>query len=87
MDSLRALILAVKFSQDLMEHLAKEKSGQAWDDISVSCLLRRHGIPLLQIKGLFLGCLLKISHLSLRNGKIRVFFCLSRCYFSGFFFR
>jgi len=41
------------FQKDLMEHLAKEKSGQAWDDISVSCLLRRHGIPLLQIKGLY----------------------------------
>ena len=61
-----------------MEHLAKEKSGQAWDDISVSCLLRRHDIPLLQIKGLYLGCLLKISknisHLSLRSGNIGVFF-------------
>lgn len=75
MDSLRALILAVKFSQDLMEpsHLAKERNGQAWDDISFSKLLRRHHIPMLQMKGLFLGCLLKISHLSLRNGNLGVF--------------
>ena len=43
------------FQKDLMEpsHLAKERNGQAWDDISFSKLLRRHHIPMLQMKGLY----------------------------------
>ena len=40
------------FHKDLMKKLAVEKSGQAWDDISISCSLKRHNIKLLQIKGL-----------------------------------
>ncbi|CAE7228965.1 C1GALT1 [Symbiodinium microadriaticum] len=40
------------FHKDLMKNLAVEKSGQAWDDISISCSLKRHGIELRQIRGL-----------------------------------
>ena len=52
--SLRKLMTgsAEGFHKDLMKNLAQEKSGQAWDDISVSCSLKRNGIKLLLIKGL-----------------------------------
>ena len=36
-----------------MANIAREKTGQSWADISVSCSLRRHGIALLPIKGLY----------------------------------
>ena len=36
-----------------MANIAREKNGQSWADISVSCTLRRHGVSLLPIKGLY----------------------------------
>mmetsp|Transcript_50557 Transcript_50557/g.94417 ORF Transcript_50557/g.94417 Transcript_50557/m.94417 type:complete len:427 (+) Transcript_50557:86-1366(+) len=41
------------FQRDMMTHLAKEPSGQSWADISISCVLRRHGVPLEFLKGLY----------------------------------
>lgn len=42
-----------EFQRDLMANIAREKNGQSWADISVSCTLRRHGVSLLPIKGLY----------------------------------
>ena len=38
-------ILLVSTANQEPRNLAVEKSGQAWDDISVSCALKRRGAP------------------------------------------
>ncbi|CAE7948432.1 ANKRD50, partial [Symbiodinium sp. KB8] len=41
------------FQLDLMSHLATEKDGIAYDDISVACLLKRHRVRLRSLHGLY----------------------------------